>query len=62
MTFVSSGRGIKARHRFDFEAPEQFGVVRTCFPLSEDVYAITFENAWDMVITITTQEWNVSLH
>jgi len=61
MTFVSPGREIKARHRFDCDAPEQRGTVRTCFPLSENMYAITFENAWDMVITITTEEWDVSL-
>jgi hypothetical protein len=61
MTFVSPNKNIKAVHRFDPEGPELRGWVLSCFPLGEDIYAITIENAWDMVITITTQEWNVSL-
>ena len=63
MTFVSPGKEIKARHRFDPDAPEMRGLVKACGAVIEakDIYAITFDTAWDMMVTITTLEWDVSL-
>lgn len=63
MTFVSPGRNIKARHRFDPDAPEVWGVVKACSPVCEekDVFVITFESAWDIISTISTDNWDVRL-
>lgn len=61
MTFVSPGKSIKCVHRFDSSAPILYGCVRSCFPLSEDIYAITFDTGYDTCITLTTQEWDVRL-
>jgi hypothetical protein len=59
VTFVSPGKHIQAMHRYDCDAPEYFGCVRSCFPLGEDIYAITFDTGYDSVITITTREYDV---